>query len=263
MLTLTTLSLDSYNRDQVTISWVWNATSEPIVDYALDIYRSDGPGTAGSIEQYTLIGSGISATESYFTDVNISGIYNFGRTWYYKLVLTNTLTEAVSHLTDTPLYKFYQTEDYAYNEILIRKRIVLDKKSGRTVKLLKKRSWGTRCTDCWDSVLYRSNDPDCITCHGTTWIGGYFNYLDFKAIITPSPQYNQITMFGEWMPSDVLLTTLNFPIIAVKDVIVDEKNTRWEVKNIRPLEKLGYIIEQAVQLARIVEDDPVYLVEVE
>jgi len=33
-------------------------------------------------------------------------------------------------------------------------------------------------------------------------------------------------MFGEWMPSDTLLTMLNFPPLKPRDVIVDDVNKR-------------------------------------
>jgi len=108
----------------------------------------------------------------------------------------------------------------------------------------------------------RSNDPSCTTCHGTSWVSGYYEALLFKGMLTPSPKYNQITMFGEWMPSDVLLTMLNYPILTVNDVVVDNKNIRWAVKTVKNVEKKGYIIEQAVQLSRIVEGDIIYDVEV-
>ena len=77
-------------------------------------------------------------------------------------------------------------------------------------------------------------------------------------MMNASPKYNQITMFGEWMPQDVLLTLLNFPPIRSKDVIVDDNNQRWIVKQLRPTEKLGFVIEQNAQCSLISFDDEVY-----
>ena len=65
-------------------------------------------------------------------------------------------------------------------------------------------------------------------------------------------------MFGEWKPSDSMLFTLNYPLLSPRDVVVDDEGKRWVVIQIRYLKKLGYIIEQQVQLAQVANEDKVY-----
>jgi len=261
MLTISTLNISTYDKDSLTIDWTWASHEEDEDDYTVTVYRSENLGASGSLTNYTEVAT-VDADEYTYEDTAVSGLYHPGRTWYYKLLLTNTETSATSHLTPTPLYKYYESDDYAYNRIVYLKNLVIQKKSGRTYYLIKRRSWGTRCTTCWDSTLMRVTDPDCTECHGTGWVGGYFDPLSFKAMMTPSPNYNQITMFGEWRPSDSLLIMLNYPILTTRDVLVDDGNVRWAVKNVRKVEKLGYIIEQQAQVTRISEDDPVYDIEI-
>jgi len=45
-------------------------------------------------------------------------------------------------------------------------------------------------------------------------------------MINPAPQFNQITMFGEFMPSDCVLNMLNYPPLRPKDVVVETTNQR-------------------------------------
>ena len=77
-------------------------------------------------------------------------------------------------------------------------------------------------------------------------------------MINASPKYNQITMFGEWMPADVLLTMLNYPPIRPRDILIDDNNKRWMVKQVRPTEKGGVLIEQNAQCTLVAFDDPIY-----
>jgi len=258
MPSLLTLNITGTTQDSLTLDWSWSSTTDLDDDYYVGVYRSEAPGIAGSLDGYTTLSATETPTDNTYEDTTISGLYHPGRTWFYKLTLIDKSDSSLTHLISTPLYKYYEQTDYAYNRILYLKNLVIQKKSGRTYSLLKRRSWGTRCTVCWDDILYRSNDPACPTCHGTSWIDGYFDPVSFKAMMTPSPKYNQITMFGEWMPSDSLLVMLNYPILTARDVLVDDGNVRWMVKNVRKLEKLGHIIEQQVQITRITEDDPVY-----
>ena len=78
-----------------------------------------------------------------------------------------------------------------------RKTLVLNKKTGRDCKVLKRRTYGTYCTTCYDEVLFRATDPNCTECHGTGFKTGYFPAISMKAMINAAPKYNQITMFGE------------------------------------------------------------------
>ena len=99
---------------------------------------------------------------------------------------------------------------------------------------------------------------DCAECHGTGWADGYFAALSVTGMMNPSPKYNQITMYGEWRPSDSLLTMLNYPPLKVRDVIVDESNKRWAVRAVRSVEKKGFVVEQSAQCSLIALEDKVY-----
>lgn len=77
-------------------------------------------------------------------------------------------------------------------------------------------------------------------------------------MMNPSPTYNQITMYGEWRPSDSLLTVLDFPPLKTRDVIVDDHGKRWAVRAVKKLERKGFIIEQQAQCSLIAFDDKVY-----
>ena len=88
MLSLTSLTVSSFDVDKLTVTWAFKNTSESLSNYSIDVYRSESP--SSGISEYTIVGSGISANTDSFDDTTISGIYHPTRTWFYKLKLTNT-----------------------------------------------------------------------------------------------------------------------------------------------------------------------------
>jgi len=57
-------------------------------------------------------------------------------------------------------------------------------------------------------------------------VGGYFKPQSSKAVLTSSPKYNQITMFGEWFPSDIMMNIVGVQPLKISDVVVDDAAKR-------------------------------------
>ena len=238
----------------IELSWIVDVYNQFDAGVTLSIYRSETPGTTNDLSEYDLIADKVDPYSGKFIDNTLNNIANFTRTWFYKIA-----SSTGELLTSAPVYIKYITTDKQAKEILRRKAIAL-KRSARDFHLLKKRTWGKHCSQSWDETLQRETNPDCQVCYGTGWEGGYFRSISFKGMTNSSPKYNQIMMFGEWKPSDVMLYTLNYPLLTSRDIVVDDEGKRWIVIQVRYLEKLGYKIEQQVQLALISPDDKIYQV---
>lgn len=231
------------------LSWDFTEDSEVNLNSKIKVYRSLSPGIAGSLEDYTCIASGISP-EATYQDTDITRKTTL--IWHYKLTLDDNL------ISDTPAFIKSYSADYTIKTIVTQKNLVMNKYIGRDFILLRKRLWGQRCSRCWDTTLFRVSDSKCPICYGTGWTGGYFKPIPIKGMLNPAPSYVQIQMFGEWKPSDTLLTTLNFPLLTERDIIIDDMGRRWLVYQKRTIEKLGYVLEQSAQLALIASDDIIY-----
>lgn len=78
-------------------------------------------------------------------------------------------------------------------------------------------------------------------------------------MINPTPTAKQITVWGEFYPSDAVLWTLNTPPLDPGDIIIDPKtDKRYNVQRKRTTEILGVPLEQQVQLNLIHIDDEIY-----
>lgn len=260
MILIDTLTISSYRSDRLTLTWEFKDTIELLSDYSLNIYRSENPGT-DDLDGYDIIASGVSATTISYEDTTVAGLYDPLRTWYYELEIVNNITSKSTIQPEIPAYRKGVVTDKIALSIIRRKSLSLNKKTGRDFYILKRRTYGTHCPACWDETTGRVTVGDCTTCYDTGWVDGYFESIYTKGMVTVSPDHNQITMFGSWVPKDVIFYTLNFPPLRAKDVVVDDENQRWIVKQVVPTKKNGFLIEQSVQCSLIALDDIVYTVD--
>jgi hypothetical protein len=232
------------------IKWQFEEGTVLPAEYRLSIYKSLYPGAINSLVEFEFVAEVNPNTASEYNDTSVVELND--KRWYYKITDSDGTL-----LTPSAIYTHKNETEKIVKEILRRKRIAF-KFIKRDLVLLKRKTWGTRCSSCWDDTLMRSTNHECTTCKGTGWIGGYFTPMHFDGMLTPAPNFKQVQMFGDWKTSDCLMTVLDYPIIEDKDIIVDDKGNRWIVISVRPIEKLGYLIEQQVQLGLIVYGDPIY-----
>ena len=146
MLYIELLDVASFEINELTVTWAFQPTHESLTRYTLDIYRSEAPGE--DLTGYDIVASGIDAGDYSYTDPTVSGLYDPLRTWYYKVNLTNTTTLEESVQPDRPGYKKGRATDRVALELIHRKSISLNQYSGRDFTVLKRRTYGTHCTDC-------------------------------------------------------------------------------------------------------------------
>lgn len=259
LLPLLSINIDTLNYHKNIITWQFDLSNVPsLTDYEIHIYRSESPGLPNSLQDFNLVSDALSLSDTVFEDRFITGLHDQHRTWYYKLKIVEKATKKFASYPELAAFAFDSLADYAAREILRQKTLALERMSAAVFYLLKRRTWGIHCPICWDFVLARSNDMQCEECYGTGWVQGYFTPIPFIAALNTAPQYNQIQMFGEWKPSDVLLVALRYPPIVPRDVIVDDKGKRWLVLNIRYVEKMSRSIEQQIQASLLDVDDLIY-----
>lgn len=248
----------NFNR----LDWEFEPTSEDTSNLTINIYSSEFQGSDGDLVDFSIIDSGIPISGTPYIDNTVAGLRDPLRYWSYKLTLKNSLTNDETLLTQKAVFIKSKSPSYITKDILRKKELSLTKKIGREFYLMKKKTWGTRCPDSWDSTLFRDINPNCPTCFGTGWVEGYFTPIRFLGSVNASPKYNQIQMFGEWRPSDKMLYTLDYPVLTPRDIIIDDTNLRWIVIQVRTIEHLGFIVEQQAQLGLIQPDDFIYTKEI-
>ena len=232
-----------YPNGNRNVSLEWDV--DPSIQYAgpfnFSILRSGNP--TGPFET---IAANIGDVYTYEdTTSHLSGML---KEIFYQVIHDNFSCEPrnVRHLLPQQKYLIWK-------KILKDEDILLRKGSGREVYMLKRRHWGTRCTECYDTKTGKLLKKHCEICYGTTFSGGYFAPIRMWASLKPSspgtdftsetstPEVDTCSM---WMPP--------IPRLRKGDIIVEtEINRRWEVTAEQPTELLRNPMHQDITLSRL------------
>ncbi|MCB1713179.1 MAG: hypothetical protein KDH96_12115 [Candidatus Riesia sp.] len=249
-----TLYITSYDLEKYTIKWDLDQNSEPLSQYELNLYRSETYASSG----YEILVSGISLNDTYeYMDLSISGYHLYSpREFWYKGIIHNTTTGGERQTNEVTLDT---KPDYVAKEIIRRKNIgIRNIYGGEQFVILKRKTYGTQCPICWDPILNTRTIDNCSGCYDTYYSGGYYTPIVAWGMMTASPKRSQMLLWGDFRPGDAIIYFTSFPHLYPNDVIVDQKNRRWNVVQVRTVEKGQYIIEQNCQCRLFMRDDVIY-----
>jgi len=136
--------------------------------------------------------------------------------------------------------------------------------NGIPIIILKRRHWGTRCTDCWDPGLREGTMEHCRKCYGTTYEGGYWNPVLVRGRHTPAPVQTQMSAHGEAEVKVVNFIILDFPLVEHKDIIVDlRRNDRYVVQLVTTTELKSVPVHQTISASLVMRNAVEYEVPVD
>lgn len=101
-----------------------------------------------------------------------------------------------------------------------REWVLLRKLTGVASYLFKRKTYGRRCSACWNQSFQKVMNDHCPVCYGTSYEGGYYSPPVFSLI-----QYDSLTKaqrlehFGVFEPSQVTGWTINYPTVSPFDLI--------------------------------------------
>lgn len=120
---------------------------------------------------------------------------------------------------------------------LLRRKIMRDqyirlkKLNGIEYLLLKRRHFGTRCPDCYDTSTSEITVSHCATCHGTSWQEGYFTPVAMLGHRLNSQVQHDLSPQTKDDINQTRIQLQNFPRIDEGDLLVEkDKNRRFLVK---------------------------------
>jgi hypothetical protein len=180
------------------------------------------------------------------------------RNVYYRIRAINPVTgeEVISMIASsvekagTPIGTF----------IAMQERRLLERFIGIDSMVYIKRTFGQKCTSCFDPVRGKSIKSGCPICFDTTFKNGYF--LPIKMMINFSPrqkardlnplQYTENTNVTAWAG--------NYPILSPGDLIIEvERNSdRYVIQGISNTENGGAIVHQNLSLNKLLIAAPQY-----
>ncbi len=251
-LEVTALKSRSLDVDRNEVTWEVEASQVDALDFTFQVLRSESP--EGPFDPMTQTFS----DRYLFVDSRIPPGDRFRQLWYKLRVVhkaTNTIEDfgPVTREADPDLVAQYirRMEMTAFTQVI-----------GRQVWLLKKRTFGARCS-CFDRLTQKAKVSGCLECYGTTYTRGYHNPIEVWMQIDPSSKSKQLQ---QQQADQNTMTTSRmsfYPNVSVGDVIIEAENNRWRVQSVTRSERLRATIKQEMVLRHIVPTDIEYKIKLD
>lgn len=234
--------------NSINVSWEYEASSENFALYVIDILRAEIP--SDDISTYGVLNTTpLNAfTTHEYIDLEISTLTNKFSDYFYRIRVTNTLDPL--DVLVSPAMNVTVKKDRVSAEIIRRKTVALTRFAGTDVLLLKRRTHGQTCSNCYDPILGRTTIANCLTCYGTGYEGGFYTPFPMKVQINEGSSRNQLSVFGEWQDNDAIITNLG-NAFNPKDILCDKLGRRWVILNCRSTNHNLYVIAQQSQARQL------------
>lgn len=138
------------------------------------------------------------------------------------------------------------------------------KHTGGATILLKRRTWGERCSRCVDPRTKTVVRSDCLNCWGTGYVGGYWSPYFTRARRSASANVTTVTPEQKSDANSVRFWLPDYPQLERDDVIVsldDQRRFRVDVQLQTELRLVG--VHQVVSCQELARDHVVYRLHVD
>lgn len=237
----------SLDIDFSELSWSLCNTSEDVLDYTFQVFRSESP-----MGPFEIISQPFS--DRYIFIDNAILIGDKWRRYYYRLRITNKITDEWEE-TGTAVKE--PEPDLVAMEIRRHIQILFREYAGRRLWLLPSRQSGQRC-ECWAPRLGQRTRSGCVSCYDSGYVRGYYNPIEMYGQIDPSPKANQSTNVGAQQQTNTTGKFPDYPPLKPGDVIVELENRRWRVVSVTATEKARAVVHQEAVLHEIPRSDIEY-----
>lgn len=219
-----------------------------IYDFDLQVFRSESP--EGPFDPISPV-----FTDRYiFVDNKVPKGDRFRKMWY-RVRATHRASgefkdsEAATQEAQPSLDAIYIRR----NELILFSRVI-----GRACWLFKKRTFGARCSHCWDSITQKRMRSSCMDCFDTGFLRGYLDPIEVWVQIDPAAkaQQNQAQQVAQQVSTTGRLSF--FPNVSPGDIIVEAENIRWRVVSVTQTERLRAPVHQELNLLAIDPSDIEY-----
>lgn len=154
-------------------------------------------------------------------------------------------------------------------------QLLMDQYAGNPSTVIKKKSFGTHCTNCWDNLRKQTYKSKCPICNGTGLVVGYYQPISIQIAWGASQSVGVVQESGKDVTGQIQVRMSNYPIVKPGDLIINnDTNRRYKILSpisrseaplratfedgVRKLSRSNYIVSQLLILKEIVSSDPEY-----
>ena len=223
----------------------WKAIGD-LNKYSILVERSGGP--EGPFDILTPIPL-VNTFGFIDTTFNRDSIY---RNVYYRLSATNKNTNEVNY--SAVINNIQDSMSYIGKYVAMEDKILLERFIGTKCLLFIRKTFGTRCTNCYDPTRGKAITENCEVCWNTTFVDGFFSPIKIHIHIDPRIKAVSKNEYGKNEKKDIESWMSCFPIISPGDFLVEVENDnqRFLIDNLSYVrDVLNLPIKQIPTLIRI------------
>ncbi len=239
------LRVRSLEVDSKEVTWELGDSTAESLDYMIEVLRSESPGGPWDVvsppfqDRYIFVDRRLPVGDKYVL-------------MHYKLRATDRSTGEVQEFGPAT-----QTAEPDLMALSMRRleMTLFSQVVGRACWLFKKRSFGPKCTSCWDKVFQKRTVDRCLECYGTGMLRGYHNPIEVWCQVDPSSktQQNNAQQIAQFVSTAARMSF--YPPVNPGDVLVEAENRRWRVQSVTLSERLRAPIKQELVMRQIEEKD--------
>lgn len=249
MLDVVELAVTSLDVDYLEVSWKITDTTEDVLDYTMQVFRSESP--AGPWDAVTQ-----EFSDRYAVRDILPKPFHTGRLLHY---IVRTKHKVTGQQKDFGPVCRRPEDDLVSLELKRHLQILFREFAGNRCWVLPVRTFGQRCPACWDSVLTKRKRSGCPVCFDTGFVRGYLNPVEVWMQVDPgSPIAEQNQNTGPTHQQNTTARVPDFGIGKFRDVLVEADNTRWRIVSVGYTEHNRTPVMLEYQLHRIPESDIEY-----
>jgi len=237
------------------VQWTVTASQMPAQPWDFLVERSENP-----TGPWTAVSNGyVRNIVGFFDPLPMQHIM---RHWYYRVTLIGQGSCAFISVPQATLTSLNVLDDRLKGEILTMRndlRLLLEIDSGSTVVVFKRRTHGVECRNCRSNVLNLVLNPHCDVCFGTGFEEGFYAPIYTRELFNDPPVQEGVDIEGESEIRSYQLQMLDFPLLAVDDLIF-EKNTGavYEVKNAVTTKRGRVVVHQEPNVSELERSNRFY-----
>lgn len=246
------LRLNPFDPTSIGIEW---EVVGPIGALSFFVERSESP--EGSWTTLNMIGI-VSSFGFIDRTVNREA---YDRNLYYRVTTIDSVSGAIDHSAPISVTESKGTNIGRF--IAKQESLLLRRFNGRKVAIYIRKTFGTRCTNCYDPIRGKAIFDSCNVCYGTTFVGGYFAPIQMYINFGPRQKVEDKNVLQRNDNPQIEGWTSNYPILSPDDLVVEiERNGfRYFVKGISPTENGGATVRQNLNLVRVHPSAPQFMIE--
>jgi len=243
-------SIQPYN---IELSWEIEPTTDDILDYTFQVYRSEAEG--GPFEAITPIFK----DKYYFID----NVLPADRKWrkYFYAVEVKRPRDSKEYWTQ--IKHIGEPRNPYAQEISRVERAVFGAVAGVRVYVLPIKTFGMWCS-CFDVVSKQRNKANCLNCYNTNFVGGFHNAVETFAQIRQFTHQDSTEEPIVRQKAGVSIVLTNYPIVKPGDLLIQpDENQRWKIASVEPTRLGGSLVHQNTVAALVDRDQVEYSIKIE